>query len=139
MRVLKEFLLSEKELPKFVKYLRYLAKDDGIFILRGDLASGKTSLVKAFCKELKIGDVSSPTFSVLNIYKDMVYHYDIYNKGVKDFISLGFLETLENEGFHFIEWGDEKLEKILRDYGFEYFLIEIEPRGDKRLYRIKHA
>jgi len=96
MRVLKEFSLSEKELPKLVKYLRYLAKDDAIFILRGDLASGKTSLVKAFCKELNIGDVSSPTFSVLNIYKDIVYHYDIYNKGVKDFISLGFLETLEN-------------------------------------------
>ncbi len=52
---------------------------------------------------------------------------------------MGLLENLEEEGYHFIEWGDEKLEKILRDYGIDYFVIEIEPKGDKRLYRVKYA
>ncbi len=139
MKVLKEFLLSEKELFKLIDYIKYLAKENGVFLLRGDLASGKTTLVKAFCKNLGIGDASSPTFSILNIYKDKVYHYDIYNKGLKEFISMGLLENLEEEGYQFIEWGDEKLEKILRDYGIDYFVIEIEPKGDKRLYRVKYA
>ncbi len=140
MRVLKKFVLSEKELSKLTDYLRYLAVDGGIFLLRGDLASGKTTLVKAFCKDLDIKDsVSSPTFSILNIYMDRVSHYDIYNKGVKEFIATGLLENLEAEGYHFIEWGDEKLERLLRDYGLDYFIIEIEPKGDKRVYRIKHG
>ena len=49
----------------------------GIVLLRGDLASGKTTRVQRFVKFLGLEvAVSSPTFSMMNVYGDSVYHYD---------------------------------------------------------------
>ncbi len=40
-----------------------------IFLLNGDIGAGKTTLVKAFAKQVGISDsVTSPTFSLLHIY-----------------------------------------------------------------------
>lgn len=106
-----------------------------VVILKGDLASGKTTFVKQFVKSLGISElVTSPTFSIQSIYDNRVYHYDIYNKTLEEFISLGLLEEFEKEGTHFVEWGDISLEKILKDYGFNVLVLEIEKRDDKRLY-----
>ena len=55
---------------------------------------------------------------------------------MSEFISLGMLEEFEKEGIHFVEWGDEKLENILKDYGYNVILIEIEKKENKRLYKI---
>ncbi len=109
----------------------------GIVLLVGDLASGKTSLVKNFTKVLGVKDeATSPTFSILNIYDDFIYHYDIYNKGIGKFLESGLLENLELSGYHFIEWADENLEKYLKSAGFKYIKISIRPSGEKREYRI---
>lgn len=108
-----------------------------IVILRGDLASGKTTFVKHFVKKLGLDDeVTSPTFSLQSIYSNRVFHYDVYNKSLQEFISLGLLEEFEKEGIHFVEWGDEKLEILLNDYGYRVILIEIEKKDNKRLYKI---
>jgi len=108
-----------------------------IVLLRGDLASGKTTLVKKFVKSIGIEEcVTSPTFSVQTVYSDYIYHYDIYNKSLEEFVSLGLLEEFEKEGIHFVEWGDDRLENILKDYGFEVINIKIEKQNDKRLYEI---
>ena len=111
---------------------------DYIVILRGDLASGKTTLVKKFVKTLGYADiVTSPTFSLQSIYNDKIYHYDVYNKTLEEFISLGMLEEFEKEGIHFIEWGDNKLQEILEDYGYEVIVINIEKSNNKRTYKIE--
>lgn len=134
----KTFELELKQLDKLMVYLVELLKDDNfIVILRGDLASGKTTLVKNYVKALKLDDlVTSPTFSLQAIYSGNIFHYDMYNKTLNEFISLGMLEEFEKEGTHFIEWGDEKLEEILKDYGYNVLLIEIEKKENMRLYRI---
>ena len=80
--------------------------------------------------------VTSPTFSLQAIYSENIFHYDVYNKTLNEFISLGMLEEFEKEGTHFVEWGDEKLEEILKDYGYNVILIEIEKKDNKRLYKI---
>lgn len=106
-------------------------------ILRGDLASGKTTFVKNFVKSLDIDElVTSPTFSLQSIYSENIFHYDVYNKTLEEFISLGLLEEFEKEGVHFVEWGDEKLEEILNSYGFNIIVLNIEKRDNKRLYTI---
>ncbi len=128
----------------YLSQLDYLSKEvinrlpsGGIVLLKGDLASGKTTFVKSFVKFLGISeDVSSPTFSIMNVYDDKVYHYDIYNEGSSKFIESGLLENLEQDGYHFIEWADDKLEKILDMYGFEFITIKIEPKDEKREYKI---
>lgn len=134
----KSFELELNKLDELIFYLIELLKDDNfVVILRGDLASGKTTLVKNYLKFLKLDDlVTSPTFSLQAIYSNNIFHYDIYNKSLEEFISMGLLEEFEKEGTHFVEWGDEKLEKLLKEYGYNVILIEIEKKEKKRLYKI---
>jgi tRNA threonylcarbamoyladenosine biosynthesis protein TsaE len=100
---------------------------NGVVILQGDLAAGKTTLVKAFAKKLGYDeDVTSPTFSLQQCYGEKIFHYDIYNHGLEHFIALGMLEELDKEGLHFVEWGDEKLSQILTNAGIETRTIKIE-------------
>ncbi len=114
--------------------------EGGIVLLKGDLASGKTTLVKAFVKFLGLDEtVNSPTFSIMNVYANEVYHYDIYNEGTTKFIESGLLENLEKTGYHFIEWADEKLTAILEAYGFSFVCIEIKSLENNREYSIHEA
>ena len=107
----------------------------GIIILQGDLAAGKTTLVKAIVKQLGVHEpVSSPTFSLQQCYGENIFHYDIYNHGLEHFMSLGLLEELEKEGLHLVEWGNDQLVDILCLAGFSVMHIEIEKDGDKRCY-----
>ena len=135
----KEFELRENELEVLTSYLKsILDNKDCIIILRGDLASGKTTLVKNFVKNLGLDDlVTSPTFSLQSIYSNKIYHYDVYNKTLEEFISLGMLEEFEKQGLHFVEWGDKKLQEILNDYGYEVLVINIDKKDKKRLYTIE--
>jgi len=123
------------ELTDVSKEISKRLPDGGIVLLVGDLASGKSTLVKNFVKFLGLkSDATSPTFSIMNVYEDRVYHYDIYNEGVAKFVESGLLENLEVSGYHFIEWADEKLEEILTAYGFDFLKIEIGSLDPKREY-----
>lgn len=129
---------NESQLSMLAGAIKLELKDRNIILLKGDLASGKTTLTKSIVKSLGIEDsVTSPTFSIQQIYGDnRVFHYDTYNKNLEEFINLGLFEELEREGLHIIEWADEKFEKLLREYGFEYLPITIETLKDKREYYI---
>ncbi len=113
----------------------------GVVILRGDLACGKTTFVKKIVDKLCVSDaVTSPTFSLQQCYGDKIFHYDIYNHGLEHFISLGMLEELDKDGLHFVEWGDDKLEKILNEAGINLLVIEIEKTlQNSRKYRVNYA
>jgi len=128
---------SIDSIHEVVEKVKEKVPNGGIVLLRGNLAAGKTTLVKAFVASLGIDEeATSPTFSIMHQYGDRVWHYDIYNEGVEKFIESGLLENLEEEGWHFIEWADEKLEEILKAYGMAYITVEITPAGAKRAYRI---
>jgi len=129
-------IVGLNELHKVVQKL----KTNHIILLKGNLASGKTTLVKEFVLSLGLdSEVSSPTFSIMNSYEDKVFHYDIYNEGSDKFFESGLLENLENDGYHIIEWADEKLENVLKSYGFSYTVVEITPKENKREYKIYEA
>ncbi len=132
--------LSLEELQNFVKELLSLIKGCEVILLKGNLASGKTTLVKEIAKALHVNEsVTSPTFSIQNVYENKIYHYDIYQKGIESFLAEGLLEELEKEGFHIIEWADEKLEKILDGYMIDYTEIKIEEKEDKRVYKVNRC
>jgi len=119
------------DLQKVIKCVKDSKKN--IIILSGTLGSGKTTFVKEFVKSMQIDDeVNSPTFAIQNIY-GKIFHYDLYNKTINEFINLGMLEEFEKEGYHFIEWGEE-LEKYLNQFGFEYLKIEITLNENKRIF-----
>ena len=114
---------------------------NGVVVLRGDLACGKTTLVKEIAKTMGVSDdVTSPTFSLQQCYSNKIYHYDMYNHGLEHFISLGMLEELDKEGLHFVEWGDEQLLEILNNAGIDTLKIDIEKISDKaREYKVEYA
>ncbi|ADN09131.1 tRNA (adenosine(37)-N6)-threonylcarbamoyltransferase complex ATPase subunit type 1 TsaE [Sulfurimonas autotrophica] len=131
------YKLNLKELDSLVNDIIRDFKD-GVVILKGDLAAGKTTLVKKIAKELGYKeDVTSPTFSLQQYYGDKLFHYDIYNHGLEHFISLGMLEELEKPGLHFIEWGSDDLVDILLSAGIQTMTIKIEKiSNDAREYKI---
>jgi tRNA threonylcarbamoyladenosine biosynthesis protein TsaE len=125
-----------KELQKVIDFIKNSGKN--IILLSGNLGSGKTTLVKEFVKTISPDtEATSPTFALQNVYPGNVYHYDLYNKSLDEFLSLGMLEELEKEGYHFIEWG-EILEEILNEYGFEYLKISIKQKGNKRIFKCQN-
>lgn len=129
-----KFILDEAELSKLVKIL----PKEGIILLRGTLASGKTTLVKAIVKNLgSKSEVSSPTFSILNEYDKNIFHYDIYQCKTDGFLKQGLLENLSENGLHLIEWANEDFAEILDKLGFEYCIVEIEYQDNKRLYKVR--
>ena len=132
-------LKRENLVPVVSKFGRKIKS--GVVILKGDLAAGKTTLVKAVVKALGGSDeVTSPTFSLQQVYSNNIYHYDLYNHGLEHFISLGMLEELDKEGLHFVEWGDDELIEILQNAEIPTTVIEIlKTNDDSREYRIEYA
>lgn len=132
-------ILKLTEINQFIEVLtQKINYRDIVVLLRGDLASGKTTLVQNFVASLDIDDiVTSPTFSIQSIYGNSIYHYDVYNKTLSEFVALGLLEEFEKSGIHFVEWGDEKLENILLEYGFEVIVVNIEKKEESREYIIE--
>jgi tRNA threonylcarbamoyladenosine biosynthesis protein TsaE len=125
------------ELSKIAKQiLSYLPKEAIIF-LNGDLAAGKTTLVANIAKVLNLSAVTSPTFSLQQIYEDKFFHYDFYRVDFDEILQIGLLEEFEKEGLHFVEWGSGKLKDILSKAGFNLFEINILNLGDIREYELK--
>jgi len=132
-------LKEDNLLPIVSKFGRKIT--NGVVILKGDLAAGKTTLVKSVVKAMGIeDDVTSPTFSLQQVYGEKIYHYDMYNHGLDHFLSLGMLEELEKEGIHFVEWGDDALMELLEDAGIPTTVIEItKVSDDAREYKVEYA
>ena len=130
------FNLNLNELDELVKIL----PKSGVIILQGDLASGKTTLVKAIVKAHGIdADVTSPTFSVMQSYGDKIFHYDIYQSGFEGILKNGLFENLLEDGLHLVEWGDESLQKMLAKFGEKYVKIIISPSANGRQYEVYGA
>lgn len=130
------------QLDEFSKELISIFPKNCVILLRGDLASGKTTLLSSLLKVLKSEEnVTSPTFGLQHIYQTCsglnIFHYDLYRKDLKECLMLGFLESFEEEGWHWVEWGDEGLEKILRESGFEVVIIAISKQEHSRKYRVE--
>ena len=58
-------------------YAKTLSKGD-VVILSGDLGAGKTHFVKGVARYFGLEGVTSPTYAYLNIYGNLLYHYDCY-------------------------------------------------------------
>lgn len=106
--VLMEFVYTYNTIHNFAKKITPLLKYKLVF-LEGELGSGKTTLIKQFCKELGFkNQVTSPTFPLLNIYKNNeknIYHADLYRlKNIDEINDLGFYEVMESNNWFFVEW-----------------------------------
>ncbi len=129
---------SLEEIDKVAEEIREALPEDAVIFLRGDLAAGKTTLAKALAKSMGYKDaVTSPTFSIEQVYGERLRHYDLYQCPNEKFLAMGLLESLEEPGWHMVEWGDDTLRELLREHGFYTALVEISVEEGRRLYRIE--
>ena len=110
-----------KEIDKISKIILDNIKHINIVLLKGDLGSGKTTLVKSILKKLGVNDeIKSPTFSIVNEYdhpSGPIYHFDLYRiEKIDELDVIGFEEYIDNCNICFIEWPEVGIEKIFGNY-----------------------
>ncbi|MGH9818766.1 MAG: tRNA (adenosine(37)-N6)-threonylcarbamoyltransferase complex ATPase subunit type 1 TsaE [Pyrinomonadaceae bacterium] len=103
-----------------------------IVLLSGGLGAGKTLLTKGIMNALDfdIDDVTSPSFTLVNLYKAKfdVYHIDLWRiaDGVDAAAAVGLDEILENEkAVVVIEWAER-----LKRESFASKVIRVTIKGD---------
>ncbi|RFP66518.1 tRNA (adenosine(37)-N6)-threonylcarbamoyltransferase complex ATPase subunit type 1 TsaE [Hymenobacter lapidiphilus] len=74
---------SLADLPAAAAQVRAALGGHTIVCFEGEMGAGKTTFIKALCRELGVADeVSSPTFALVNEYRTAadvpVYHFDFY-------------------------------------------------------------
>lgn len=83
-----------------------------VLLIEGPLGAGKTAFVRGLAEGLGAdpGEVSSPTFTILQQYAGPVtlYHADLYRLTVADAADLGLEET-GLDGILAVEWPDRWL------------------------------
>ncbi len=105
-----------KELPVVAEKLLRFSCEEKIFLFKGNMGTGKTTLIKAICSLLGVTDeVSSPTYSLINEYKSRdgtIFHFDFFRiKNEIEAYDMGFDEYLYSGNYCFIEWPD-KIESL---------------------------
>ena len=96
-----------------------LMGDDTVFAFYGKMGAGKTTFIKALCKELGVEDeVNSPTFAIINESRsattaELIYHFDFYRiKKLDEVYDLGYEDYFYSGALCFIEW-PELIEELL--------------------------
>lgn len=127
------------------KRLGEKASPGDVYLLEGDLGTGKTVFTQGFATGLGILEpVSSPTFTIVQEYEEgrlPFYHFDVYRIGdVEEMEEIGYEDYFYGEGVSLIEWanlieeilpGNAKRIMIEKDLekGFDYRRITVEEKG----------
>ncbi len=119
---------SQGEIGGLAKKLIKMGERQSVWILRGPMGVGKTTLVKALVAERGIVEnVTSPTFSIVNEYQDMngqpIYHFDFYRiKNEAEAFDIGTEEYFDSGNWCLVEW-PEKIPSLLT---MNYFELQLD-------------
>jgi tRNA threonylcarbamoyladenosine biosynthesis protein TsaE len=88
-----------------------LLQDGDVVALVGDLGAGKTQLSRGVCAGAGVapGDVSSPTFAIVQTYRGRlpIHHADLYRLGdLDELYATGFMDLVGGAGALLVEWAD---------------------------------
>ena len=109
---------SAEETEILGKQLGEQLQPNAVLCFFGNLGAGKTTFIKGVVMGVQGSSelqVTSPTFTYLNIYEGALpfYHFDLYRlRDADEFLSMGFEEMFYAEGVCGVEWS-EKIETIL--------------------------
>jgi tRNA threonylcarbamoyladenosine biosynthesis protein TsaE len=98
---------SAGETEAFGAALARLLEPGDVVLVRGELGTGKTTLVRGACRELGIVEpVTSPTFTIGHLYRGAVTvaHLDLYRFTGLGPAEWGDLEPYFDDTVAFVEW-----------------------------------
>ena len=129
---------STSELNSVAKKILLAHPTNKIFLLKGDMGAGKTTLVKELCLELGVKDhISSPTYSIVNEYKgssDPIYHFDFYRlENTEEAFNIGAEDYFFSNNYCFIEWPNIVIN--LLPSSDKYVCIDIFVNEDTRTFQ----
>ncbi len=121
---------SEDQLDEVAKSLLKFSQGEKFIVFEGDMAAGKTTFIKAFCKVLGSEDIiNSPTFSIVNEYDSsngIIFHFDFYRlKNIQEAYDIGYEEYFYSNLYCLVEW-PQKVEELLPDH---YIKVKIDISG----------
>ena len=129
---------SPEETQRLGRRIGRLAQAGDVFLLVGDLGSGKTCLTQGIAWGLGIEEYTmSPTFVIMReLYGRLpLYHIDLYRLDrIEESLDLGLDDYLYGRGVCVVEWA----EKALSILPAEHLLIDISYLGDTgRRFKLK--
>lgn len=136
---------SSEETYNFGQALADLLKPGDVICLSGNLGAGKTLLSQGIAAGLKVADVvSSPTFTVLNVYDGQtvagqelaIYHFDLYRlEHPSELSDIGFDHYVEAGGIAIIEWPEKFREFLPKEH--LWLTLEYGELPDERIINLK--
>lgn len=120
---------SPEETEKLGYALGVIVPAGSVIALRGDLAAGKTCLIRGMAVRFATDEiVSSPTFTIVNQYgtRNPLYHVDLYRiEDAAELAELGYEDLFEPDGVCAVEWA-ERAEQLLPERRVEVLLEHID-------------
>lgn len=131
---------SREETEALGEKLAGTLKKGGLVAFTGGLGAGKTALCTGIARGLGCTDpVSSPTFSIVNVYRGPVTfaHFDMYRiRSEEDLYACSFYDYLDAGAAVAVEWS-ENIADFLEE---PYIRVEIENLGgDERKITVMGA
>jgi len=119
---------SPEETIALGRELAALLTPPQLVLLRGDLGTGKTTLVKGIAEAFYAAsreDVTSPTFTLIHEYRGPeanLYHIDLYRVDTtRQLETLGLDDLISEDSILLIEWG-EKFPRFVHERDVEIAL-----------------
>lgn len=101
-----------------------------VFMLNGELGSGKTIFAKGIGEYFGVKKMISPSFIINCEYEikdnvfNKIYHFDFYNLKSKEYDLIGLWESLNKKNIVIIEWAKNN-EKIVTEIKKLAYCIEV--------------
>ncbi len=122
---------SAEATKEFAKNFAKTLKSGDVVLLNGEMGAGKTVFAKGVALGLGIEDeILSPTYSYMNNYNGVLYHFDCYrltDGGQAE--ALGLCDYFYSDGICLVEWA-ENISSVLPENTKKVNIIKLG--GDKR-------
>jgi tRNA threonylcarbamoyladenosine biosynthesis protein TsaE len=117
--------------------LLHLFPGKRVFAIYGEMGAGKTTFIKALCRNLGAGEfITSPTFAIVNEYTDnkgkKYFHFDFYRiEKIEEALDMGYEDYFFSDSMCFIEW-PEIVESLLPEETVRLVLTVLD-NGNRQL------